>query len=71
MIDEICDVVGHHHSPKDEETLNFQILYEADWLVNIEEEGISRDREKVEKVIGKVFKTTTGKKLAEELYLAV
>jgi HD superfamily phosphodiesterase len=71
MVDEICDVVGHHHSPKDEETLNFQILYEADWLVNIEEEGISKDREKVEKVIGKVFKTTTGRKLAEELYLAV
>jgi HD superfamily phosphodiesterase len=70
MADEICEIVGHHHSPKDEETLNFQILYEADWLVNIEEEGISKDREKVEKVIGKVFKTTTGKKLAEELYLA-
>ena len=70
MVDEICDIVGHHHSPKDEETLNFQILYEADWVVNIEEEGISKDREKVEKVIGKVFKTTTGKKLAEELYLA-
>jgi HD superfamily phosphodiesterase len=70
MVDEICDIVGHHHSPKDEENLNFQILYEADWLVNIEEEGISKDREKVEKVIGKVFKTATGKKLAEELYLA-
>jgi len=71
VMDEICDIVGHHHSPKKEETLNFQILYEADWLVNIEEEGISKDREKVERVIGKVFKTVTGKKLAEALYLAV
>jgi hypothetical protein len=35
----------------------------------MEEEGISKDREKAEKVIGKVFKTTTGKKLAEKLYL--
>ena len=70
MTDEICDIVGHHHSPRDEEILNFQILYEADWLVNLEEEGISKDREKVEKVIAKQFKTVTGKQLAEKLYLA-
>jgi HD superfamily phosphodiesterase len=70
MIDEICDIIGHHHSPREEETLNFQILYEADWLVNIEEEGISKDREKVEGLIGKVFRTVTGKQLAEKLYLA-
>ena len=69
MIEEICDIIGHHHSPIGEEILNFQILYEAHWLVNIEEEGISKDREKTEKVIGKVFKTVTGKELAEKLYL--
>lgn len=69
MIEEICDIIGHHHSPRDEETLNFQILYEADWLVNIEEEGISKDPQTVQKLIGKVFKTVTGKELAEKLYL--
>jgi putative nucleotidyltransferase with HDIG domain len=69
MIEEICDIIGHHDSPREEETLNFQILYEADWLVNIEEEGTSKDREKVEKLIMKVFKTVTGKDLAEKLYL--
>jgi HD superfamily phosphodiesterase len=70
MIDEICDIIGHHHSPREEETLNFRILYEADWLVNIEEEGISKDREKVGGLIGKAFTTVTGKQLAEKLYLA-
>jgi HD superfamily phosphodiesterase len=69
IVEEICDIISHHHSPRDEETLNFQILYEADWLVNIEEDGISKDREKVEKIIGKAFKTVTGKDLAEKLYL--
>ncbi|MBM4341156.1 MAG: HD domain-containing protein [Deltaproteobacteria bacterium] len=69
IIDEICDIIGHHHHPREEETLHFQILYEADWLVNIEEEGIAGDREKLEKLIAKVFQTVTGKKLAEELYL--
>jgi hypothetical protein len=70
MIEEICDIIGHHHSPREEETLNFQILYEADWLVNIEDEGISKDRGKIEGLIGKVFRTVTGKQLAEKLYLA-
>ena len=70
MIDEICDIIGHHHSPREEEKLNFQVLYEADCLVNIEEEGISKDRKKVEELIGKVFRTVTGKQLAEKLYLA-
>jgi len=70
IIDEICDIIGHHHSPGGEETLNFQVLYEADWLVNIEEEGISKDRKKVEELIDKVFRTVTGRQLAEKLYLA-
>ncbi|HUL32128.1 MAG TPA: HD domain-containing protein [Thermodesulfobacteriota bacterium] len=70
MIDEICDIVGHHHSPREEETLNFHILYEADWLVKVEEEGISRDRGKVETLIKRVFRTSTGRQLAEKLYLA-
>jgi putative nucleotidyltransferase with HDIG domain len=69
-IEEICDIIGHHHSPREEEKPDFQILYEADWLVNIEEEGISTNRKKVEELIGKVFRTVTGKQLAERLYLA-
>jgi len=70
MIDEICDIIGHHHSPREEETLNFQIVYEADWLVNFEEEGFSKDRKKVEELVAKVFKTVTGRQLAENQYLA-
>ena len=70
IADEICDIIGHHHHPREEETLDFQILYEADWLVNIKEEGISKDRQKTEGLIEKVFKTVTGKQLAEKLYLA-
>jgi hypothetical protein len=69
MAEEICDIIGHHHSPREEETLNFQILYEADWLVNIEEDGISKVREKVEKIIKKAFKTATGKDLAKRMFL--
>jgi hypothetical protein len=34
----------------------------------LEEEGISKDREGVEKTIEKVFRTVTGKRLAEKIY---
>jgi HD superfamily phosphodiesterase len=70
MVDEICDIIGHHHCPREEETLNFQIFYEADGLVNIEEEGISKDPKNLQAMIEKVFRTVTGKQLAEKLFLA-
>ena len=70
MVDEICDIIGHHHCPREEETLNFQILYEADGLVNIEEEGISKDPKNLQAMIEKIFRTVTGKQLAEKLFLA-
>jgi HD superfamily phosphodiesterase len=70
VVAEICDIIAHHHSPGDEESLNFQILTEADWLVNLEEEGISKDRQRLKEVIQKVFKTATGKDLAQKVYLS-
>ncbi len=69
VIEEICDIIGHYRNPREEETLNFQILYEADCLVNIEEEGILKNKEELKELIPKVFKTASGRKLAENLYL--
>ena len=37
MVEEICDIIAHPPPPREEETLNFQILYEADGLVNSHE----------------------------------
>jgi putative nucleotidyltransferase with HDIG domain len=67
LADEICDIISRHHSPRDQETLNFQILYEADVLVNLEEKGCSNDRGEIENVIARAFRTTTGKRMAESL----
>ncbi len=47
--------------------VDFQILVEADCLVNFEEESMAREEMKA--VIGKVFITETGKSLARELFL--
>lgn len=40
FITEVCDIVGHHHHPRPEETMNFKVVYDADQLVNAEESGV-------------------------------
>lgn len=37
LIDEVCDIIGHHHHPRPEETVNFKVVYDADMIVNLEE----------------------------------
>ncbi|MCW5204504.1 HD domain-containing protein, partial [Desulfobulbus sp. N2] len=34
LVDEVCDIINHHHAPRDEETTNFKVLYDADLIVN-------------------------------------
>lgn len=68
IIEEICDIIAHHHHPRSKESLNFQILYEADWLVNLEENGLINETDKVKEIVEKHFKTVTGKRLAKELF---
>lgn len=68
MIEEICGIVGNHHSPGKVNSINFKILYDADWLVNLPDET-KGDKKKLEKMIDKVFLTQTGKELAKDIYL--
>lgn len=68
-IDEICEIIAHHHSPGKINTQNFNILYDADWLVNLKDEVNIKDRAKLEEVINKVFLTKAGKGIARRIYL--
>jgi HD superfamily phosphohydrolase YqeK len=69
QIEEICDIIAHHHSPGKIVTKNFGILYDADWLVNLRDEYDVQDRNKLSNIINKVFLTESGKALAREVYL--
>ena len=42
-VDRICFLVGHHHTYSDIQGLDYQILVEADFLVNIYEDRLSSD----------------------------
>ncbi len=68
-IEEICDIIAHHHTPGKIATRNFGVLYEADWLVNLRDEYDIQDSGKLSNIIEKVFLTESGKSLAREIYL--
>ena len=67
IIDEVCDIIGHHHHPRPEETLNFKIVYDADLITNLEEKEESVEEEKLAAIIEKAFFTASGRKLAKEI----
>jgi len=37
LVHEVCDIIGHHHHPRSEESTNFKVLYDADLISNLEE----------------------------------
>jgi hypothetical protein len=67
FIDRVCYQIEHHHSYNYIDNIDFQILVEADFLVNIDENGMSK--EQIKTIRDKYFKTDTGKKLVDTLYL--
>lgn len=62
-IQRICYLVAHHHSYHSIDGLDYQILVEADFLVNLYEEQISP--EGIESTLEHIFKTQTGIKLCK------
>jgi HD superfamily phosphohydrolase YqeK len=71
LVDEVCDIVGHHHHPRPEETTNFKCIYDADLLTNMEEaqKESPTDPDKLAKRVNDLFVTASGKKLAAEVLL--
>jgi HD superfamily phosphodiesterase len=68
-IEEICEIIAHHHSPGKINTVNFKVLYDADWLVNLGDEYDIRDKKKLATIVDAVFLTASGRNIARETYL--
>ena len=64
--DRVSFLIGHHHSYDDIRGLDYQILVEADFLVNIFEGEYSQDR--IRTIEETIFKTATGKKFLDRLF---
>jgi hypothetical protein len=67
IIDRICYLIGNHHTYTKIDGVDFQILVEADFLVNIYEDEMSESA--VKSAREKYFKTQTGIELIEGMYL--
>jgi len=67
IIERVCFIIGHHHSYQKIDGPDFQVLVEADFLVNICED--SMEKHSVERIRKQYFKTHTGISMIESMYL--
>lgn len=67
MLDRICFIIGNHHSYTKINGVDFQILVEADFLVNIYEDEIAMDA--IQSIRQKYFNTQTGISIIENMYM--
>ncbi len=67
IVNRVCFITGNHHSYNKIDGIDFQIIVEADFLVNIDEDKM--EQEAVESVLQKVFRTEMGKNLVKGIYL--
>ena len=67
IVDRVSYLVGHHHTYKNIDGLDYQILVEADFLVNVYEHEM--DRKEIESVRKNIFKTAAGIKILEKMFL--
>ena len=66
FIERVCYLVGHHHTYSNIDGMDYQILVEADFLVNLYE-----DKEHIKAVRSayeKIFRTQSGRKLCKEIF---
>lgn len=66
MADRIVFLVAHHHTLQGVDGIDYQILLEADYLVNADESGYQESN--IRNVMDSVFKTSTGKMLLQSVY---
>ena len=61
IVERICFLIGHHHTYDNIDGLDYQILVEADFLVNLYEDYAGNRA--IDKAYKRIFKTETGKKI--------
>jgi len=72
LIEEVCDIVGHHHHPRADETTNFKAVYDADLIENLDEKqkAAQVDKDTLSEKIDNIFLTPTGRETAKDVLLA-
>ena len=66
VIDRVCYLVGHHHTYGQVDGLDYRILIEADFLVNLYEDSCSH--EAIRHAYETMFRTASGKALCRAMF---
>ena len=66
VMERVCFLIGHHHTFENIDALDYQILVEADYLVNLYEDGLPK--ENVKTAIDRIFKTPSGTQICKDMY---
>ena len=66
FIDRIAFLIGHHHTPDGIDGIDYQILIEADYLVNAYE--MNFNKKSITAMYDKFFRTSTGRAILKEMY---
>ena len=66
QIDRIAFIVSHHHTYTNVDAIDYQIMLEADYLVNADESHFPK--ENITNALDKIFRTESGKALLRSIY---
>ena len=66
VIDRVCYLIGHHHTYSNIDGLDYQILVEADFLVNLYEDHA--DKHSIQTAIDRIFITKSGTEMAHVMF---
>ena len=64
-IEHVCRIVGSHHSAQNIDTLEFRIIWDSDWLVNIPDEHAGKTPKELCDLANRIFRTKEGLRLAK------
>ena len=65
--DRVQYLIAHHHTYTDIDGIDYQILVEADFLVNMYEDNLSKDA--IEAAYNTIFRTESGKRICKEMFI--
>lgn len=66
VTERVCWLIAHHHTYNGITGADYQILVEADFLVNLYEDGVGMDA--VKTAYARIFKTQAGRRMCRTMY---
>lgn len=71
LMDSVCDIIGRHHHPNGQDTIEFKVCFDADKLANLEEEQKENrlGKYQLEEIVAAAFLTEGGRKEAEKILM--